>query len=552
MWRLAMILIKHPAPRSGRALQHARFKWSSKRPGVATTISAPQPAAGGPAGAVARRRRARWTSSRSTPPSRATGTSSAGWRRARCCSARSTGPQHTLVGRPSQDCVLRRIPLRELYRPEYATYATGRVRSTYARRTRASTPPARAAGPTPSPLEHAFALGIGRSLRVLFQAPLDGRPAAARPWPTTTSCGCRCRPAACSTAPRTARRRRATCWSTPRCGSRWSTSSTGCCPRVDRWIEQLERAHEDRTAAGIKAGEAVRARADQALLASIGRPARAGRAPPARRGDRRRHVRRLPARRARPPGSRSPSPPKGGAAERPRRPGRARSRSPPAIRTRAVRLDGRWWRDERRPAGGPPGPVRRAGRAAVAARRYEAVNPASGRGYADRQGQRGGVRAARRDVLPPAARTADDRAGGCCASACAAPAGTCATCCSRAGDGGARRAGADRDRQGARRVRAEGAEKSLIVQVSLAVMVTSVVAAAFMLLQNLTILRMEGRIESDAAARRVGPAAAAADEVLHRALHRRAGQRGHGHQRDPPGAVRHRPGGRPGDARSAR
>ena len=40
------------------------------------------------------------------------------------------------------------------------------------------------------------------------------------------------------------------------------------------------------------------------------------------------------------------------------------------------------------------------------------------------------------------------------------------------------------------------AQKSLIVQVSLAVMITSVVSAAFMLLQNLTVLRMEGRIES--------------------------------------------------------
>src|SRR5690349_381167 len=28
------------------------------------------------------------------------------------------GPRHTLLGRPSQDCLLRRIPLRELYRPE--------------------------------------------------------------------------------------------------------------------------------------------------------------------------------------------------------------------------------------------------------------------------------------------------------------------------------------------------------------------------------------------------------------------------------------------------
>ena len=34
------------------------------------------------------------------------------------------------------------------------------------------------------------------------------------------------------------------------------------------------------------------------------------------------------------------------------------------------------------------------------------------------------------------------------------------------------------------------------MQVSLAVMIAGVVSAAFMLLQNLTVLRMEGRIES--------------------------------------------------------
>jgi NHLM bacteriocin system ABC transporter ATP-binding protein len=40
------------------------------------------------------------------------------------------------------------------------------------------------------------------------------------------------------------------------------------------------------------------------------------------------------------------------------------------------------------------------------------------------------------------------------------------------------------------------AQTNLIVQVCLAVMITSVVAAAFMLLENLTILRLEGRIEA--------------------------------------------------------
>src|SRR5262249_25423169 len=40
------------------------------------------------------------------------------------------------------------------------------------------------------------------------------------------------------------------------------------------------------------------------------------------------------------------------------------------------------------------------------------------------------------------------------------------------------------------------AERDLIVQVCLAAMVSSVVAAAFMLLENLTLLRVEGRIEA--------------------------------------------------------
>lgn len=38
---------------------------------------------------------------------------------------------------------------------------------------------------------------------------------------------------------------------------------------LDDWIEQLERAHEDRTAAGIEAGRAARTQADRTLLASI-------------------------------------------------------------------------------------------------------------------------------------------------------------------------------------------------------------------------------------------------------------------------------------------
>ena len=82
------------------------------------------------------------------------------------------------------------------------------------------------------------------------------------------------------------------------------------------------------------------------------------------------------------------------------------------------------------------------------------------------------------------------------------------------------------------------AENGLIVQVSLAVIVTGIVSAAFMLLQNLTILRMEGRIESTLQPAVWDRLLRLPTAVLRRALHRRAGQRGDGRQRDPPGPVR--------------
>ena len=79
------------------------------------------------------------------------------------------GPQHTLVGRPLRECVLRRIALRELYQPpqtETWTYdAYGNPQYV---------PPAT------SPLEYALSLGVGRGLRhPLRGAP--GRPSGTRP-----------------------------------------------------------------------------------------------------------------------------------------------------------------------------------------------------------------------------------------------------------------------------------------------------------------------------------------------------------------------------------
>lgn len=75
------------------------------------------------------------------------------------------GPQHTLVARPLRDCVVHRVGLRELYEPagtqtwSYDAYGNPQY-----------------VPPTSSPLEYALALGVGRGLSVLFQAPMAERP----------------------------------------------------------------------------------------------------------------------------------------------------------------------------------------------------------------------------------------------------------------------------------------------------------------------------------------------------------------------------------------
>lgn len=117
---------------------------------------------------------------------------------------------------------------------------------------------------------------------------------------------------------------------------------------VDRWIEHLERAHEDRTAAGIKAGETVRERADQALIASIGRQDRAGRGGTGmdRAGDDATFaVCRTVAEAA---GITLTEPPKGAAANDRITPVERIAVSS-RIRTRAVRLQGSWWRTDTGP-----------------------------------------------------------------------------------------------------------------------------------------------------------------------------------------------------------
>ncbi|MFE9399607.1 NHLP bacteriocin export ABC transporter permease/ATPase subunit [Streptomyces flavidovirens] len=383
------------------------------------------------------------------------------------------GPQHTLLGRPSQDCLLRRIPLRELYRPpEYAdAYAAYE-----------------------SPLDHAFALGIGRSLGVLFQAPLDGRPDIEGAVADDDVLWMPVSPGSVQYGASYGHEAAGDLLIETAMWQQLVNQQYRLLSAVDHWIEELERAHEDRAAAGIKAGAAVRARADQALVASIGRPDRSGRttAGTDRATDDATFA--VCRRVAEAAGITLTEPPKGGAVN---------DRVTPVerialvsrVRTRAVRLDGRWWRTDSGPlvghrakSGAPVALLWRRGR-------YEAVNPASGmririgKDNADDFEPRAvmfyrplperpmtpwsllrfslrDTRVDMRNLLLSGLVTVG--LGGLVPIATGQVLG----------------------------VYVPNAESGLIVQVSLAVMITSIVTASFMLLQNLTILRMEGRIEA--------------------------------------------------------
>ncbi|MEU7278226.1 NHLP bacteriocin export ABC transporter permease/ATPase subunit [Streptomyces sp. NPDC045431] len=405
------------------------------------------------------------------------------------------GPQHTLVGRPTQDCALRRIALRELYGggaydpydpyDPYGAHAYGPQGSygdSYAEQT---------------PLEQAFALGTARSLGVLFEAPLDGRPAAEE-GEAVADDDMLWMPVPPGSVQYGAAYGADAAGDLLVDGGLWQrmvNQQYRLLSAVDRWIEQLERAHEDRAAAGIRAGEAVRARADQALLASIGGTDRAGRKSGAGGGASDDATYAVCRRVARAAGITL--------AEAVRSDGTADERMGPVeriavasrVRTRAVRLDGDWWRTDSGPlvghwakSGAPVALLWRRGR-------YEAVNPASGLRI-----RLGAEKAA--ELEPRAVmfyRPLPDRP--------LSPWGLLRF--SMRGTVGDVRnlalAGLVTVCLGALVPIATGkvlgsyvpaAEKSLIVQVSLAIMVTSVVSAAFMLLQNLTLLRMEGRVES--------------------------------------------------------
>ncbi|WP_259334047.1 NHLP bacteriocin export ABC transporter permease/ATPase subunit [Streptomyces umbrinus] len=386
------------------------------------------------------------------------------------------GPQHTLVGRPLRECVLRRIALRELYQPpqtETWTYdAYGNPQYV---------PPAT------SPLEYALSLGVGRGLAILFEAPLATERDAALTdddvlWMQVP-------PGSVQYGSMYGAEAAADLLVDPAMWQAMVDQQYRLLATLDRWIEQLERTHETRTAAGIKAGEAVRAQADRTLIASMSK--RSGSGPGAADADATYAACRLVAQAA---GITLADPAQGGA-ESDRLDPVERIALASRVRVRAVRLDGRWWRDNigplvgHRVASGAPAALlwRRGG--------YVAVHPSSGRETPVEKANAAEFEA--RAVMfyrpLPERRLSPLRL----------------LRFSLQGTGGDMRnlalSGLVTVALGALVPIATGkvlgefvpkAQESLIVQFCLAIMIASVVSAAFMLMQNLTMLRLEGRIEA--------------------------------------------------------
>jgi ATP-binding cassette subfamily C protein len=387
-----------------------------------------------------------------------------------------TGPQHTLVARPLRDCVVHRINLRELYQAadtqtwSYDEYGNPQY-----------------VPPTSSPLEYALALGVGRGLSILFQAPMATERAAALTdddvfWMQVP-------PGSVHYGSMYGAEAAADLLMDPGVWQGMVDQQYRLLSTLDKWIEQLERTHETRTAAGIKAGEAVRAQADRTLLASIGKSS--ARRTTAADADASYAACKLVAEAA------------GITLAEPAQSGSESDRLDPVerialasrVRVRAVRLDGRWWRDNVGPlvghralSGAPVALLWRRGG-------YVAVQPATGRETP--------IEKANAEEFEPRAvmfyRPLPERR--------LSPLGLMRFSMQGTGSDLSNLliSGLVTVVIGALVPIATGkvlgefvpkAQTNLIVQVCLAVMITSVVAAAFMLLENLTILRLEGRIEA--------------------------------------------------------
>ncbi|MEU8619134.1 NHLP bacteriocin export ABC transporter permease/ATPase subunit [Streptomyces sp. NPDC048623] len=417
------------------------------------------------------------------------------------------GPRHTLVGRPSRECLLRRIELSELHRPEPETYGQGYQGQGYeghgdgygyAGGWEAYGTPA---SPVASPLEDAFALGVGRGLRVLYEAPLGARPGGGRAAGDDEVMWMHVAPGSVAY------------------GAVYEAGAAGGLlvdaalwhgmveqqyrlrHALDDWIEERERAQEDRTAAGLAAGRAAGSEADRTLLAALGRSGGRG---GGRRGatggsngvDATLAVCRLVAADAGVVLAESVATVEAGAgADGERLDPVERIALAARIRTREVGLRGRWWREDCGPlvgrweADGEPVALlwRRGG--------YVAVDPAGGRPERiDADSARDFEPAAVMFYRPlPEGRPSLPRL-------------------LRFSAGGTRRelralflGGLVSVVLGATVPLATGrvlgayvpaGESGLIVQTAVALGAAAVLQAAFMLLQNVALLRMEGRIEA--------------------------------------------------------
>ncbi|MFF6641816.1 NHLP bacteriocin export ABC transporter permease/ATPase subunit [Streptomyces althioticus] len=386
------------------------------------------------------------------------------------------GPAHTLVARPLRDCVVHRIALRELYQEaqtqtwSYDAYGNPQY-----------------VPPTTSPLEYALALGVGRSLAVLFQAPMATERAAA---PTDDDVfWMQVPPGSVQYGSLYGAEAAADLLMDPALWQSMVDQQYRLMTTLDRWIEQLEETHESRTAQGIAAGEAVRAQADRTLLASIGK--RSGQRTTAADADATYAACELVARAA------------GITLASPAQSGTGADRLDPVeqvalasrLRTRVVRLEGPWWRDDVGPlvghralSGAPVALLWRRGG-------YVAVHPSTGRETP--------VEKANAEEFEPRAvmfyRPLPERR--------LSPLRLMRFCMggTRGDLTGLLLSGLVTVVLGALVPLATGrvlgeyvpkAQTDLIVQVCLAVILSSVVAAAFMLLQNLTLLRLEGRVEA--------------------------------------------------------
>ncbi|MFG2666541.1 NHLP bacteriocin export ABC transporter permease/ATPase subunit [Streptomyces sp. NPDC048387] len=427
------------------------------------------------------------------------------------------GAAHTLLGRPLQGCRVNRIELRQLHHPGPA-HAPGTGWGAYGRTDEPGyggqayegyeayeqtygqvygaghgQDPYGAAPVPLSPLEQAFALGIGRGLRVLYQAPLEGSPASGAAGADEDVLWMRVDPGSVqygalyeAAEPHAAH----TLLVDPAMWQGMVDQQYRLLHALDRWIEQTERAHEDRTAAGIRAGEAARDQADRTLLASIGSPAAGRRSRRGASDDATFAACRLVAAES------------GITLSEPRPAATAADRLDPVerialasrVRTRGIRLSGRWWREDsgplvaRRAADGAPVALlwRRGGYCAVdpagSTRRVDektaaALEPHAAMFYRPLPDARPGLLRLARFSTRGAAR---ELPGLLLSGLAAAGLGLFVPVATG-------------------KVLGEyvpRGENGLIAQTAMALIASAVVSAAFLLMQNISVLRLEGRVEA--------------------------------------------------------